>query len=35
LAHFAANPENGTLNYYYNATNTLHRKHDAKGQEYL
>jgi RHS repeat-associated protein len=29
----ATNPENGTVLYYYNADNTLHYKHDAKGQE--
>ena len=29
----AANPENGTVLYYYNTDNTLQYKHDAKGQD--
>jgi YD repeat-containing protein len=29
----AANPENGTVLYYYNGNNKLQYKHDAKGQE--
>ena len=29
----AANPENGTVSYYYNADNTLWYRHDAKGQD--
>src|SRR5665213_2469129 len=29
----AANPENGTVQYYYNSNNTLQYKHDAKGQD--
>jgi RHS repeat-associated protein len=29
----ATNPENGTVQYYYNADNTLWYKHDAKGQD--
>jgi YD repeat-containing protein len=29
----AANPENGTVSYYYNSDNTLQYKHDAKGQD--
>jgi YD repeat-containing protein len=31
----AANPENGLVSYYYNTTNTLQRKHDAKGQDFV
>src|SRR5579863_10368676 len=31
----ATNPENGTVSYYYNATNTLQWKHDAKGQDFV
>ncbi len=29
----ATNPENGTMNYYYNSDNTLWYKHDGKGQD--
>jgi YD repeat-containing protein len=29
----ATNPENGTVTYTYNSTNTLKDKHDAKGQD--
>ncbi len=29
----ATNPENGTVNYYYNGDNTLWYKHDGKGQD--
>jgi YD repeat-containing protein len=31
----ATNPENGTVSCYYNTTNTLQRKHDAKGQDFV